>query len=238
MNIAGGAAYPGFNDYYQEGGWGNNLFEIPSNNGQTLQPTRSIWPTSTRAESTFCSWPRGTTSAKGRCSSRPSRTASSYLKQIQQFTGVAYGEAELQLVYRLYLARKKYAGDAPIDAMLDQVSTLMAGLEVENAVALMDQAAPAGDYDADGAVDQADYVAWRTAFGTSTILYGSGADGNFDGIVDIADYTVWRNSFGAGQVGQSAAATPEPSAAVLLILAAALSQSQMFPIRYRIVPRQ
>ena len=97
LNIAGGAAYPGFDDYYQEGGWGSNLFEIPSNNGADAAATRSTWPISTRVVSTFCSWSRGTTSARGRCSSRPSEHGFDYLKQIQQFTGVAYGEAELQL---------------------------------------------------------------------------------------------------------------------------------------------
>ena len=77
-----------------------------------------------------------------------------------------YGEDELQLVYRLYLARKKYAGNAPIDAMLDQVSTLLAELEIEDAAALLNSAAPAGDYDADGDVDAVDYLVWRNAFGT------------------------------------------------------------------------
>ncbi len=33
-----GVAYPGFDDYYQEGGWGNGLgWEIDPNNGATLK---------------------------------------------------------------------------------------------------------------------------------------------------------------------------------------------------------
>ena len=48
LGTAGGVAYPGFNDYYQEGGVGNVVpFEIPHDNGQTLdavldqfEPTR------------------------------------------------------------------------------------------------------------------------------------------------------------------------------------------------------
>jgi hypothetical protein len=148
-------------------------------------------------------------------------TGFQYLKRIQEFTGVPYGEDELQLVYRLYLARKKYAGHAPIDALLDQVSTLLAKLEIGEAAALLDSAAPAGDYDADGDVDAADYVVWRNAFGAATILYGSGADGNGDGKVDAADYTVWRDNLGAGSGAGSQAAAPEPSTAVMLFLAAA-----------------
>jgi hypothetical protein len=145
------------------------------------------------------------------------KTGFEYLKKVQQFTGVPYGEQELQLVYRLYLARKKYAGDAPIEGMLDQVSTLLNHLEIEEAVTLLNVAAPAGDYDADGDVDQADYFAWRGAYGTATILYGSGADGNFDGNVDAADYSVWRDNFSAAGAGSSVTNVPEPAALQLVV---------------------
>src|SRR5688572_13914400 len=53
----------------------------------------------------------------------------------------------------------------------------------------------AGDYDADGDVDNADYAPWRTAFG-STVTAGHGADGNRNGVVDAADYVTWRKNFG------------------------------------------
>ena len=148
-------------------------------------------------------------------------TGFKYLKQIQEFTGVSYDEDELQLIFRLYLARKKYSGDAPIDAILDQVSTLLTELEVDEAAALLDSAAPAGDFDADGDVDASDYQVWRNAYGSQTILHGSGADGNFDGKIDVADYTVWRNSLGAGGAGSAGSVIPEPSALALSILAGA-----------------
>lgn len=54
-----------------------------------------------------------------------------------------------------------------------------------------------GDYLTDGVVNQADYAAWKCAFGDAATLAGHGADGNGDGIVDIADYVVWRNNEGA-----------------------------------------
>ncbi len=53
-----------------------------------------------------------------------------------------------------------------------------------------------GDYLTDGVVDDADYTAWKSAFGNAA-LAGHGADGNGDGMVDAADYTVWRNNVGA-----------------------------------------
>ena len=74
LGTAGGVAYPGFNDYYQEGGTNTVIgFEIPHNNGAHARRDRSLSPARTRPRSTFCSSPPGTTSAKARCSSRRSR---------------------------------------------------------------------------------------------------------------------------------------------------------------------
>src|SRR5690606_6990620 len=49
----------------------------------------------------------------------------------------------------------------------------------------------AGDYDQNGAVDQADYDVWRTTYGSTSDLR---ADGNGDGIVNAADGVLWRNA--------------------------------------------
>jgi hypothetical protein len=149
-------------------------------------------------------------------------TGFDYLKQVQQFTGVPYGEAELQLVYRLYLARKKYAANALIQVNLDAVSNLLAALDIPSAIGLLSSTALAGDYDADGDVDAADYSVWRAAFDSATILYGSGADGNHNGVVDAADYVVWRKSRGDGVASAAAdvVSVPEPAASAIYVLVA------------------
>ncbi|WP_425396101.1 CotH kinase family protein [Aeoliella sp.] len=54
-----------------------------------------------------------------------------------------------------------------------------------------------GDYDGNGTVEQADYLAWRSQFGSQVPTPGTGADGNQDGVVNLADYTIWRNNLGA-----------------------------------------
>lgn len=52
-----------------------------------------------------------------------------------------------------------------------------------------------GDYNRNGAVDQADFSIWLKQKGQSVAPY-SGADGNGDGLVNQIDYDVWRAHFG------------------------------------------
>jgi hypothetical protein len=75
-------------------------------------------------------------------------------------------------------------------------------------VQLVDAAAPlAGDYNANGTVDAADYVAWRD---NPTAHGGPGG------------YDTWRTNFGRTAAAASglgaAAATPEPATVVLLVM--------------------
>ena len=87
----------------------------------------------------------------------------------------------------------------------------------------------AGDFNADGVVDAADYVAWRQMSGQTGI--GLAADSNFDTQVDLMDYAIWRANFGQAipgsgsspTVGDPHAAVPEPASATLFCIAAACS---------------
>src|SRR6185295_3071126 len=51
-----------------------------------------------------------------------------------------------------------------------------------------------GDYNRNGVVDAADYIVWRTSFGS--IGSGLAADGNGDNMVTQLDYDIWRAHFG------------------------------------------
>jgi hypothetical protein len=81
----------------------------------------------------------------------------------------------------------------------------------------------AGDYNADGKVDTADYVLWRNSVGSVNLA----ADGNRDGQIDQLDYQVWRAHVGEAAASAAARsslgdiAVPEPASAMLLLIAAA-----------------
>jgi autotransporter-associated beta strand protein len=87
-----------------------------------------------------------------------------------------------------------------------------------NQIALVSSAQP-GDFDSDGDVDGADFVAWQTNFptaGGATLAQGD-ADG--DGDVDGADFVVWQTNF-PFTPGPGVSPVPEPAGVVLACLAA------------------
>lgn len=93
------------------------------------------------------------------------------------------------------------------------------GIFVSNLVANLTPDAVPGDYNADRAVDAADYTIWRDTLGTTTDLRANGDDsGASNNLVDEADYDVWKQHFGnvggAGASGIRALPIPEPPAAV------------------------
>jgi hypothetical protein len=74
-----------------------------------------------------------------------------------------------------------------------------------------------GDYNNNGTVDAADYVAWRNALGSATTL----PNDSTPGMVTQEDYGAWRANFGktvgAGADFAGSATVPEPNAVALLV---------------------
>jgi hypothetical protein len=148
------------------------------------------------------------------------------LVQLQQFTGAPYTQTELELVYRLYRARKEHAGDAATKALLDQASADLSGLEVQNARAILDQVDPPGDFDNDGDADGADLLKWQQQLGARGLypMKALAADGNADGVVNGTDLALWQTSVAAAT--SAASAVPEPTSAALFITAILVARSR------------
>jgi hypothetical protein len=81
----------------------------------------------------------------------------------------------------------------------------------------------AGDYNANGIVDAADYILWRNTIGQNVAAF-SGADGDGNGTVDEADYEFWRarygNTLSTGAGAADGQTIPEATTAALIVAAA------------------
>ena len=75
----------------------------------------------------------------------------------------------------------------------------------------------AGDYNADGIIDAADYTVWRDNMG-QTVVPGTGADGDGDGYIGLKDYLFWKNHFGNGADLTATSGTPVPEPTTLLLV--------------------
>jgi autotransporter-associated beta strand protein len=84
-----------------------------------------------------------------------------------------------------------------------------------NQIALISSAHP-GDFDSDGDVDGADFVAWQTNFPTAFGATLAQGDADGDGDVDGADFVVWQTNF-PFTPGPGASPVPEPGAVCLAI---------------------
>jgi hypothetical protein len=60
-----------------------------------------------------------------------------FLQAIQQYTGVTYSVTELQLIYKWYTLRKKYAGNAATEKQLTQAYNDLVALNVSDATTII-----------------------------------------------------------------------------------------------------
>jgi hypothetical protein len=79
-----------------------------------------------------------------------------------------------------------------------------------------------GDFDGDGDVDGADFVAWQTNFPTASGATLAQGDADADGDVDGADFVVWQTNF-PFTPGPGAAPVPEPRSCLLLAICGMLA---------------
>jgi len=220
LDMAGGIAFPGFVDFYEEGGWGNVVpFEIPHNDGQTLAAMLDLAAQYSHRMD-FLQLATWNDFGEGTMFEPTVETGYDYLVQLQEFTGSPFGVDDLHLVYRLFMARKGNLADLGIQSQLDQVASLMAGLEIDDARLILDMLAPEADFDGDGIIDGSDFLLWQRQLGTTGLfpLAIQEGDGNGDGVVDGADLSLWENSFGAAlpHLTAKSVTVPEPTTAALL----------------------
>ncbi|HWZ16066.1 MAG TPA: glycoside hydrolase family 71/99-like protein [Mucilaginibacter sp.] len=127
-------AYPGFQDFYKQGGWGNNLFLIGYNGAATLQNCLSLAKTSGTNYLQLITW---NDYGEGTMIEPTLDFNFTFLQAIQQYTGVTYTVTELQLIYKWYTLRKKYQENAAAETRLSLAYNDLVMLDVADAQSII-----------------------------------------------------------------------------------------------------
>lgn len=135
LQTAMGSAYPGFYDFYEEGGWGDQIgWQISYNGTATLSATLERAGLANTAALQLVTW---NDFGEGTTLEPTVEFGFSFLETIQQFSGVAYNLSDLELVHQLYQYRKQYAQDVERQLKLDQVFYYLVSLQLDKAAKLM-----------------------------------------------------------------------------------------------------
>jgi hypothetical protein len=127
-------AYPGFQDFYKTGGWGNTLFLIDYNGTGTLTSTLNLAKSANAQYLQLITW---NDYGEGTMIEPTDDFGFTFLQAIQQYTGVRYTVTELQLIYKWYTLRTKYKGNAVNETQLSLAYNYLVSLQVAKATTII-----------------------------------------------------------------------------------------------------
>lgn len=131
-----GSAYPGFHDYYAQGGWGESYGFLDHKGGATLASTLALAKSEALPIVQLVTW---NDFGEGTMIEPTVEFEFSALEQIQKFTGVSYTVDELHLVHDYYLKRKNNKGNLAAQQKLEEVFEALSNLKVELAQQLLSE---------------------------------------------------------------------------------------------------
>lgn len=131
-----GGAYPGFKDFYGQGGWGSNFpWEIKHNNGDTFKANLQ---TAKLAKAKYLQLITWNDYGEGTMIEPTQEFEYTMLGHVQEFAGLSYTEAELEKIFEMYMLRKKYSGFTENQKLLDQAFYYLVSLQTDKGFALVD----------------------------------------------------------------------------------------------------
>lgn len=128
------SAYPGFNDFYLQGGWGSTYFNIDVGLS-TFNATLDLALQSNTQAVQLVTW---NDYGEGTMIEPTLEFQYSFLTAIQQKLGVKANEESLKTVFQLFKLRKKYAANQTKKKQLDQVFYYLVSLKLEEAKSLLE----------------------------------------------------------------------------------------------------
>ncbi|WP_053976761.1 glycoside hydrolase family 71/99-like protein [Mangrovimonas xylaniphaga] len=135
LDLAFGSAYPGFDDFYEEGGAEAGIgWSIDHNSGATLTETLSLATGSNAEYLQLITW---NDFGEGTMLEPTQEFGYSSLESIKSFAEVQNLPNVFSSIYQLYTLRKAHANNTNIQKQLDQVFYYFVALQVDDALALL-----------------------------------------------------------------------------------------------------
>lgn len=128
------SAYPGFKDYYKEGGWGSSISSVDYRNGQEFADQLSVADSKKVPMLQLVTW---NDFGEGTQIEPTLEDGFKYLEQVQEFAKVKYDVKVLESIYRHYTLRRKYASDAAALSKLNEAYKAFAALDPAKAESIM-----------------------------------------------------------------------------------------------------
>lgn len=134
LGFSMGSAYPGFNDYYAQGGGGAAIgWTIP--HGTTLDQTLAMATASGTDYLQLITW---NDFGEGTMIEPTQEFGYSYVEKIKTFAGVA-GNSIFDEISRLYDLRKEYRGNTAIQRKLDRAFGFFVSMQPDKAIEQLDE---------------------------------------------------------------------------------------------------
>lgn len=137
LQVGMGSAYPGFNDYYAQGGGGDAIgWTIDHNNGTTLDETLSMAQNANLKYLQLITW---NDFGEGTMFEPTLEFQYSYIEKVKTFAGVQNSGNQFPQISKLYDLRKKYKGNGLVQNKLDQAFNYFVSMQAEKAVQLLNE---------------------------------------------------------------------------------------------------
>ncbi|ODM94040.1 hypothetical protein Ocin01_12638 [Orchesella cincta] len=128
-----GGAYPGFNTFYNQGGWPGPDWSIPHNGVETFRQTLNM-ALQYNLPIQLATW---NDYGEGTMIEPTREFGNGFLDILQQSLVPQYSTKELDIISDLYKKRVEYANQKGIQSILDQASDALANLEPEKAAEIL-----------------------------------------------------------------------------------------------------
>ena len=137
MNVAMGSAYPGFHDFYAEGGASTTIgWTIAHNNGATLDETLSFAASENLDYLQLVTW---NDFGEGTMFEPTQEFGYSSIEKVKSFAGVqGLPSNSFNAISNLYNLRQTYSTSTSVQKQLDQVFYYLVSLQTQQAQDLLD----------------------------------------------------------------------------------------------------